>query len=193
MTPFLVIVVILLVIILLSFFFLLSALKDLMSSKRKESKEDGKRLDEITILNWKSRGLIYLSLTCIIISFLAPFIITNTKISIPPDFIETGPVGDTIGGLMNPFIALAGVIVTGLAFYIQFKANQLQRALFNRQQKDSEEQFQKQLNHQTDQIKLQQFESQFYEMLRLHRDNVTEMKIEGYDFEEKEGRLQKFE
>lgn len=193
MTTFLALVVILLVIILIAFLYLLHTLRELIAAKTQSSREDPNNLDRITILNWKSKGLIYLSLLLIVGSFLFPFLLTNTNISSTPDFKTTGAIGDTIGGIMNPFIAMAGVFVTGLAFYIQYKANQLQRALFNKQQKDSEEQFQKQLQHQTDQTKLQQFESQFYEMLRLHRDNVTEMKIEGYDFEEKGGRLERFE
>lgn len=96
----------------------------------------------------------------------------------------TGQIGDTIGGLMNPFIALGGVLITGLAFYVQYKANELQRELFVLNQADSKKQFQDQINHQNDQYKLQQIESQFYEILKLHRENISEMKIEGYDFEE---------
>jgi len=74
---------------------------------------------------------------------------------------------------MNPFVALAGVIVTGLAFYMQYEANKQQRDFFY-----------------TDQAN-RQFESQFYEMLRLHRDNITEMKISGYDFDEHLKRIEK--
>jgi hypothetical protein len=85
---------------------------------------------------------------------------------------------------MNPFIALAGVIVTGLAFYIQYKANQQQRELFLLEQAENKRQLQEQIDNQNRQNQIQQFESQFYEMLKLHRENITEMKITGYDFEE---------
>lgn len=81
---------------------------------------------------------------------------------------QTGPLGDTLGGVMNPFIALAGVIITGLAFYAQFNAN---KAFL-----DANEELKKQ-------FKLQQFESQFYEMLSLHKENVNEMVIEGYEYD----------
>ncbi|GAA4907553.1 hypothetical protein GCM10023313_08000 [Mucilaginibacter defluvii] len=100
------------------------------------------------------------------------------------DFTNTGQIGDTIGGLMNPFIALSGVIVTGLAFYIQYRANKQQRELFVEEQAANTKQLQDQINHQNSEIKVQQFESQFYEMLSLHRDNATEMRINGYDFKE---------
>ncbi|RWU10565.1 putative phage abortive infection protein [Pedobacter chitinilyticus] len=82
----------------------------------------------------------------------------------------TGPLGDTLGGVMNPFIAIAGVIITGLAFYAQYSANKS----FLEANKELKKQF-----------KLQQFESQFYEMLKLHKENVNEMVIEGYQYDEK--------
>lgn len=81
-----------------------------------------------------------LSVLCIIIagilllfSSIAPILFTNN--SSRWDFSDTGQIGDTIGGIMNPFIAIGGVIMTFLAFYMQIRANKLQR-----------EQFQKTLN-----------------------------------------------
>jgi len=123
-------------------------------------------------LEWFSVVLLLLAAALVIFSFLAPVLLTSRAITSELDFKATGQIGDTIGGLMNPFIALAGVIVTGLAFYMQYKANQLQRQLFQEGLTASNEQFQRQLNHQ-------QFESQFYEMLRLHKENVNEMELSG--------------
>lgn len=81
-----------------------------------------------------------LSVLCIIIagilllfSGIAPILFTNSSSRL--DFTETGQIGDTIGGIMNPFIAIGGVIMTFLAFYMQIRANKIQR-----------EQFQKTLN-----------------------------------------------
>lgn len=135
-------------------------------------------------LDWKIYFLLIVAFICILISFVSPFIFTRDSISKDFDFSQSGQIGDTIGGLMNPFIALAGVIVTGLAFYIQYKANLQQRELFELEQKESKKQLQDQINNQNQQNKIQQFESQFYEMLKLHRENITEMKINGYDYEE---------
>lgn len=124
--------------------------------------------------NWTVALLITFAILCITISFYAPILFTKGWVV---DYIRftdvTGYTGDTIGGLMNPFIALAGVIVTGLAFYIQYDANQQQR-----------ENLRQEISRQDKQIKLQQFESQFYEMLKLHRENIIEMSISGYDDEE---------
>lgn len=74
------------------------------------------------------------------------------------DFKELGPMGDLIGGLLNPIIGIAAALLTFLAFYIQYQANlQVQR-----------------------QFRLQKFESQFYEMIRLYRENVNEFKYQKY-------------
>lgn len=77
------------------------------------------------------------------------------------DYSKIGPYGDYIGGILNPLIAVFAVFAAGFAFYAQYEAN-------------------KQVQ---DQFKIQQFESQFYEMLHLHRENLNEMNIEGYVFE----------
>ncbi|WP_295123501.1 putative phage abortive infection protein [uncultured Chitinophaga sp.] len=127
---------------------------------------------EVAKLGWFSIFLILIALILIIFSFLAPVTLTMNALTPELSFKGKGEIGDTIGGIMNPFIALAGVIVTGLAFYMQYKANELQRVLFAEGQKASNEQFQKQLNYQ-------QFEAQFYEMLKLHKENVNEMELNG--------------
>lgn len=144
-------------------------------------------------LDWKVYLCLIIAVLLIIFGLFAPFIFTRLPINEDFNFRETGQVGDTIGGLMNPFIALSGVIVTGLAFYIQYKANQQQRELFEKEQQDNKDGLQAQIDNQNDQLKRQQFESQFYEMLKLHRENVTEMKIEGYDFKDGKSSLVKYE
>lgn len=143
-------------------------------------------------LDWKIYFLLVLAFATIVLGFISPFILTRPSVNQDFDFSTSGQIGDTIGGLMNPFIALAGVIVTGLAFYIQYKANQQQRELFLKEQAENKRQLQEQIDNQNKQNQLQQFESQFYEMLKLHRENISEMKINGYDFEEART-LKKFE
>ena len=64
------------------------------------------------------------------------------------DFSETGNIGDTIGGLMNPFVALAGVLVTFLAFYIQYLTNKNQTYLFEKQIVEQKKQFNTQIQDQ---------------------------------------------
>mgnify|MGYP006981304488 FL=1 len=70
----------------------------------------------------------YLKWICIfflIILFL-PILLTKFPFCIS-DFSNTGPIGDTIGGIMGPFVAIAAAILTFLAFWVQFKANEQQR------------------------------------------------------------------
>lgn len=70
-------------------------------------------------------------------------------------------LGGAVDGLTAPFIGISAAVLTFLAFRMQIDAN----------------------NQVKEQFKLQQFESQFYELLRLHKENVNEMVIQGYVFE----------
>lgn len=51
------------------------------------------------------------------------------------DFTGTGEIGDTIGGTMGPIVAIAGVLMTFIAFLMQVNANKIQsgqlKASFN--------------------------------------------------------------
>lgn len=99
----------------------------------------------------------YYSFNEILLYFPDNYDINNKKLS-------PNEIGDSIGGTLNPIIAFTASILTFLAFYIQYQAN-------------------KQVQNQ---FRIQQFESQFYEMLHLHRENLNEMTIEGYVFEYKD-------
>lgn len=122
-----------------------------------EMKEEIKKVKKEPF--WKNIN-IYLGLVLILIIFaiFSPIIFTSTSSSTIFDFTETGEIGDTIGGIMNPFVAIAGVIVTYLAFKMQFDANKRLK----------------------DEIAKQQLERQFYEMLRLYKENVNEVSINLY-------------
>jgi hypothetical protein len=112
-----------------------------------------------------SKGFLITSGIFIIFSFFAPKIFTQESF-IGIDFSKTGSIGDTIGGIMNPFIALAGIFLTFLAFYIQLKANQQQRVLFRQE-----------LMEQNIQFRKNQLENQFYEMIKLHRENINDISL----------------
>ena len=76
--------------------------------------------------------LILISLALIIFSFFAPRIFISPSLSNNLNFSNTGQIGDTIGGIMNPFIAIAGVITTFLAFLMQVRANEIQKKQFQK-------------------------------------------------------------
>lgn len=123
--------------------------------------------------------LLLLAIGLVILSFLTPFIFTRASVSNDFDFTSTGQIGDTIGGLMSPFINLSAVIVTGLAFYMQYKANKLQVKIFKKQLEETQNQFRTEQEKQERNSLKQRFESQFYEMLRLHKENVNEIEIDA--------------
>lgn len=51
-------------------------------------------------------------------------------------FNSTDQIGDTIGGILSPFIAIAAAVITFLAFWIQYKANQQQFKAYEQQKRD---------------------------------------------------------
>ena len=87
--------------------------------------------------------LLGLAFVSIVFGFFSPYYLTHLKFF--KEFLNTGQIGDTIGGLINPFIALAGVIVTFLAFYMQVRANSIQIDQFNKTQLQQTEALKEQL------------------------------------------------
>lgn len=68
-------------------------------------------------------------------------------------YMESGQIGDIVGGTTNPIIAIGAAFLTFLAFWMQYKANRQQR----------------------DDISLERFESDLYEMIHLHRENLFDL------------------
>jgi len=145
--------------------------------------------------NKKTKLLLYLTFFCVLFGILSPLIVIKSVLHIDkfpePKSIQdiSGPIGDTIGGLVNPFIALAAVIVTGLAFYMQYEANKQARQQFNdnlefqKGQLENEITFEKIKKGEDDFNRnltrtQESFERQFFELLRLHKENVNELSIE---------------
>ncbi len=115
--------------------------------------------------------LYFLGISAILICFL-PLILTQ-KSFFGIDFSKTGEIGDTISGIMSPFVGLLGAFLTFIAFWIQFRANQKQFGQFDKQDEKEE---------------LGRFENKFFELLKIHRDNVQEMVIHRPENENIKGR-----
>ena len=165
-----------------------SYLYDVAALKHKTTKNDAE--DKFnTKLSKTSYFLISLAIFFCIISLITPFVFTQIFDKGEYSFIGKGEIGDTFGGLMSPFINLSAVIVTGLAFYMQYKANKLQVKIFDTEIKSTRQQFKKQQKRDKKNSQFQQFESQFYEMLRLHKENVNEIEIKTNDGDILKGRL----
>lgn len=84
------------------------------------------------------------------------------------DFSSTGEIGDTIGGIMGPFIAIAAAGLTFIAFWVQYKANIQQR-------------------HD---IAIERFESNLFEMIHIQQEITNGILIEetGSDVSPQRGR-----
>lgn len=129
--------------------------------------------------NYLLGGAIIISLFGLSIIFILPWLFTRTSISID-DYNDLGGIGDTINGIAGPFIALLAAILTFLAFYVQYKANKLQREQFSIQINNEKEKINKEIEEHRILQQKNQFESQFYEMLRLHKENIKEFKYNLY-------------
>jgi len=92
-------------------------------------------------------------------------------------YAETGEIGDTLGGIIGPPVAILGVILTFLAFYIQYQANAEQRKQFKESIIKQQDHFEKTLSDQEKTHKREQIESRFFELLKIHKDNINEIRL----------------
>jgi uncharacterized membrane protein len=77
---------------------------------------------------------------------------------------DRGAIGDAFGGTAGPIIAWIASILTFMAFYIQYEANKEQRDQFAKQADDTV---------------IERFENRFFELIRIHRENVEEQNIQN--------------
>lgn len=63
-------------------------------------------------------------------SFILPWVLTQKKFYII-DFNNTGPIGDTIGGIVGPILNFAGLLTVYFSLKEQFIANESQRESLN--------------------------------------------------------------
>ncbi|MFN0256628.1 putative phage abortive infection protein [Pedobacter ureilyticus] len=74
------------------------------------------------------------------------------------NYKDIGPIGDAIGGVAGPIVALVAAGLTFMAFKVQYDANQQQKIDLARER----------------------FENKFFEMLKLHKENLNEAYVEDY-------------
>lgn len=107
---------------------------------------------------------VFVSVFSILIGLICffPYWLTKPALTENLNFSGTGQIGDTIGGTMTPFIAIAAALLTFIAFWVQYKANKQQAQQFK---------------NQADDVTIERFENKFYELLRIQRENTTEIDI----------------
>ena len=88
---------------------------------------------------------------------ILPVVLTQNSIIKCFDFTKTGEIGDTIGGIMGPFIAIVAAILTFMAFWVQYTANVQQR----------------------NDIARERYENEFFKMLDYYSHISSEMTVNG--------------
>jgi len=128
---------------------------------------DKDKEDEEPLKFYDSKLIVYgiaILLVFTLICFIPKWLIQpagNSKL----DFSRSGEIGDTIGGIMGPFVAICAAILTFLAFWIQFKANQQQARQFKIQARDA---------------RIDRFENRLSDLIKIHRDNLNEIEIDDF-------------
>lgn len=90
-------------------------------------------------------------LACVSICCL-PALLTSGSVI---DFTETGQIGDTIGGIMGPVVAMIAAYLTFIAFWVQKQANEAQRQ----------------------DIKVERFNANFYNLLNIHEQITSSLEF----------------
>ncbi|WP_245537675.1 hypothetical protein [Sediminispirochaeta smaragdinae] len=104
---------------------------------------------------------ISIGLFLIALSIVAPYLLTRPSSNI--SFSNTGQIGDTIGGLTAPVLAILGSFLTFMAFYIQYTANKIQIDNIEVLRKKDQ---------------LEAYENKVLSMLQMHRKNVEELYLD---------------
>lgn len=101
--------------------------------------------------------LVLMAIICIgflIIAFYAPLVAAEFKDNSSDFYQASANIASTLYNSMSPFIAIVAALLTFIAFWVQHEANEKMLK-----------------NHER-----QEVERQFYEMLRIHKENVNELK-----------------
>ncbi len=91
----------------------------------------------------------------VLVILLFPYLFTKYSIGVDVSGNNSN-ISDTVN-IITPFIAILAAGLTFLAFWVQFKANEQQRY----------------------DIRKERFENTFYELLKFHKQNVEDLKIEN--------------
>ena len=105
-------------------------------------------------MNLSLKRVLIIFLIFTIVTCCLPFLLTRNGFI---DFRETGQIGDTIGGIMGPFIAIAAAFLTFIAFWVQYKANLKQR----------------------EDIAVERIESKYYKMLDIYLQMTNQLEVHG--------------
>ena len=103
----------------------------------------------------KKRYIIAITGLVIVLLCSLPFLLTRPGIV---DFSETGQIGDTIGGIISPFVAIIAAILTFFAFYVQYQANKVQR----------------------NDIAKERIQNEYFELIRIYSQISSQLDVHGF-------------
>lgn len=107
------------------------------------------------VLTWARYSLFFVLFILILLFFFYVFGYCIVKQNENFLMKDSDFIGNTINGVLAPFIGSLAVATTFLAFYVQYQANQNQR-------KD---------------IQRERFETNLFELIKIHRDNVQNLNL----------------
>lgn len=99
-----------------------------------------------------------------------PWLLTSYSVI---DLTETGQIGDTIGGVMGPVIAIVASALTFLAFWVQYQANQEQRKEIASNKTEIARQQEKYL--------LDKFENELMTKMNFYQETVRSLRYCKYE------------
>lgn len=129
--------------------------------------------ETVESLQKKSRRILKISIISFIIAAILIFILPTvvTQYNVIGLAYDPNEIGDVIGGIVGPAIAMLGVILTFMAFWVQYEANIEQRRQFLVQMNLQE----KQIIAQNDQYLLEQVESRVFKLIEVYNSNVNQL------------------
>lgn len=84
----------------------------------------------------KSNALILIILACVIGIFSIPYLVTHTTWFFHFGLDKPNEIGDTIGGILSPFIGLVSIVLIYLTIQQQIEANKAINSQFENQEKE---------------------------------------------------------
>lgn len=109
--------------------------------------------------------------------FSIPFIVKWLAEDSCLDLASKHELGDAIGGLTNPIIGIGGIILTFIAFYVQYQFNKDQTARIDKET-DERNKDKEKLDLEA---KRDYFDKKFYELLKMHNANVDNLSVKHND------------
>ena len=109
-----------------------------------------------------SNNVFFFLCMTVLLSIIMTFIVVLNYRGVTYDVFQSpANISATFYNVLSPFIAIVAAALTFIAFWTQYKANQEMFKSYEDQRKNNAK---------------QEFEHQFYEMLRIHKENVKELK-----------------